>query len=680
MIGQIYKAHRDNVIDLYEGYLRKRADFDSAMNSKEGDGIDLNFLELRMNSLKNGKFTLAIAGEVKSGKSTFINALLGTELLPSDVLQSTSAIVEIFKSEKSFFKVKYADGHEEVISDDMSTHDVNEAKEKLHAMCKISDQFRGIPITLIDKYISNSNFQIELTEAIIKEWQGEMDSDDDPISLLDNKALLIDYIKTRTKDKIPAEIQFGYPLKWEFDELRIVDSPGVNAVGGFQYVSFSYLESANAILFIHPIKPIESKSFRGFVNNIISNRKKETLFLVLTHSGLYPESDVERLRSEAIHKFRKWIPEERILVVDSLLQLIVHDLKNGKTLEEIEGDSNQKLDILPKFVNRAKKANMSLMELLEDSSGFRKMYEAIDQFSMQAPGLQLKEILEAIKIAYDHQDEMYSSKKELLESERHDPQEFARQIGRITKALDEYKKLMNETKEEFNSKYTGKNTDWQKRIDTLKNKYPKLINDSVNIETARKNVVDGLNEIADVMKWLSSQMRQDLEDRLKRIGEEFKQEHNITTPKIDLLSIEDETKRQSFRVEEIYEKRPVDLWDFVLFGIISLFRDNKVKVGEKEIYDKDKHLKLFKNACNEEFSKVINGLFKQAKGFIDAYLKHFKDSVNKVIDLRQEALRNKELESQSNEELVSQINMLGKKKEQLTDESRRIKEILGNLK
>lgn len=102
MLGNKYKAHKDNVIDLFERYKTKKGDIN--------DGVDIKFLESRVESLKNGKFTLAVAGEVKAGKSTFINALLGAEILPSDVLHASSAIVEIFKSETSFLKVKFSDG------------------------------------------------------------------------------------------------------------------------------------------------------------------------------------------------------------------------------------------------------------------------------------------------------------------------------------------------------------------------------------------------------------------------------------------------------------------------------------------------------------------------------------------------------------------------------------------
>lgn len=63
MIGKQYKAHKDNVIDIFNSYKTERG--------KLNDGIDINFLKSRINSLKNGKFTLTVAREVKAGKSTF---------------------------------------------------------------------------------------------------------------------------------------------------------------------------------------------------------------------------------------------------------------------------------------------------------------------------------------------------------------------------------------------------------------------------------------------------------------------------------------------------------------------------------------------------------------------------------------------------------------------------------
>ena len=163
MIGRQYKAHKDNVIDLFDNYKIQRGDFN--------DGVNIKFLESRVRSLKNCKFTLAVAGEVKAGKSTFINALLGKVILPSDVLQASSAIVEIFKSETSFLKVRYADGKRESLPEDFVTSDTVIAHERLHEICKIHDEYREIPTTLIDDWIIASDRALIVDNAFVKQLE-----------------------------------------------------------------------------------------------------------------------------------------------------------------------------------------------------------------------------------------------------------------------------------------------------------------------------------------------------------------------------------------------------------------------------------------------------------------------------------------------------------------------------
>ena len=104
-IGKKYRTRRDNVIDIFGHYKNQRGDLN--------DGVDIEYLGRRIASLKENKFMLAVAGEVKAGKSTFINAFLGAEILPADVLQASSTIVEVCKAPAPFLRVQYLDGTEE---------------------------------------------------------------------------------------------------------------------------------------------------------------------------------------------------------------------------------------------------------------------------------------------------------------------------------------------------------------------------------------------------------------------------------------------------------------------------------------------------------------------------------------------------------------------------------------
>ena len=55
--------------------------------------------------MDNDFFTVVVLGEFKRGKSTFINAVLQTELLPVDVLPETATINALMYSEKPTVQV-----------------------------------------------------------------------------------------------------------------------------------------------------------------------------------------------------------------------------------------------------------------------------------------------------------------------------------------------------------------------------------------------------------------------------------------------------------------------------------------------------------------------------------------------------------------------------------------------
>lgn len=78
-------------------------------------------------------------GEAKSGKSTFINAYLGKEILPMDELQCTSSIIEIKRGDKFELKAQKASG------DEIIKTEFNEITEFLQTHAAIPDKYRNIP-------------------------------------------------------------------------------------------------------------------------------------------------------------------------------------------------------------------------------------------------------------------------------------------------------------------------------------------------------------------------------------------------------------------------------------------------------------------------------------------------------------------------------------------------------
>lgn len=63
-------------------------------------------------------FSVAVVGEFKRGKSTFINALLGKEILPSDILPCSATLNRVKYGLTPSVKILFKDGHEEEVDID----------------------------------------------------------------------------------------------------------------------------------------------------------------------------------------------------------------------------------------------------------------------------------------------------------------------------------------------------------------------------------------------------------------------------------------------------------------------------------------------------------------------------------------------------------------------------------
>jgi septin family protein len=135
----ILQERKDEVLRIYDGYTSYKARYK--------DNIDPEILEKRAANIRNDKFFLLVAGEAKSGKSTFINAFLGAEILPMDVKQCTSALIEINYGAGITLEAEYAGGRKSSISGQ------KQVEKFLKEHAAINDDYRTIPVTAINNEI-----------------------------------------------------------------------------------------------------------------------------------------------------------------------------------------------------------------------------------------------------------------------------------------------------------------------------------------------------------------------------------------------------------------------------------------------------------------------------------------------------------------------------------------------
>jgi GTPase SAR1 family protein len=374
-----YERVREAILDYWEKYVR-------SPQYVSGDPT-LIALSDRISGLKNGKFVLAVVGEVNAGKSTFINALLGREVLASNCLQCTSAIVEVIQSEKEYVRVLYADGHEELVYDDLDTPDLDEAAERLSQICSVKEKYRSIPTTVIDGFLIAGVRDVSLEELERKSC----------LRLSNKEYLVREYISEYSDLKqIPVEVSFGIPFPRSITNLRIVDTPGVNAVGGIQDKTKDYIGTADAIIFVHRIKPVESQSLRGFFEAVASNYKRENLFLILTRSAFQTAEEIHLLTEEACRLYPE-IDQRNIIALDSMLKIIADDLASCSLTAIDRNESKQR--ILKQFgynPNDLGKGKQVATELLAESN-FETVNQILADLSRNAKLRQLVSIVDAFE-------------------------------------------------------------------------------------------------------------------------------------------------------------------------------------------------------------------------------------------------------------------------------------------
>ena len=683
MIGQRYNDKKIAVLDVCRRYLRLRGDTE--------DGVDAAFLKKRMKELENGRYILAVVGEVKAGKSTFINALLGESILPTDVLQSSSAVVEIFKSDKKYVEVQYADGR--VVK--------TVAVQILKETGAIQDRYRDIPTTLIDARIVEGSIApgrplpIAALEAASK------------LSLRDKEELIRKYVEDRTLSDIPQKITFGFPLKYTFDSLRLVDSPGVSALGGVQDTTYAYIQNANAILFVHSLEsPIESSSFSDFVNNVVPKRNLETLFLVLTKSGMMSKIGINEKVREAHRWYDGKFDQHRILHVDSMLKIISNEIEQFDSIASFKEhyreqeshfeemydrgqDQNQewrdeaiKFDMKLKLLNNVlddvggDSDRETIQAALRNSSNFDEMERIIEEFSNRAPELQLSELLGSVKSGYSSQNRDLDEYISVLERKWKHPQIFESEISKIQSLLKDYYLSMRKyAVKNVPGQHTGLQASYRESLEKITTNYRNEVNRASGLDSVRKCLSDYHDEMVSFADTIGARIRSEFENEMNRLGEKFKAEHDITVPVIDVSGIEAKTRVGAYRtVKE--ERNPDGFWEWILKIYTLGF---KKYYEEEKVYNADKHLSLCKTEIDTAIQEKKEEFYAEVRSLIETIASDFGSALKARIGARNKELEDLKTKKETNEGVLEKIEEAKQKKKDITAELARVSDGLANL-
>lgn len=402
---------------------------------------------------QTGYFTIAVAGKMSSGKSTFINSLIGENLLPTGHFQTTSCITWIVSSDKRYMEVSYADGKKETFTENLA--------EELQKLVAVPKKFEHLPIHHLNILIK----QGDNISEILKKKAGI----EEMTKTTADDSLWKEYVSTTPKSKIPENVEIYLQLPKEYEGWRIVDTPGVGAVGGIQDATKKLLTSKegddraysiiDAVILLHNCKEnIQDQTANEFAEDIrksMGDLADGRLFFVMTHASdndflHHKETTLEI--AETLFGTKLKIPKSRINYVDSLIHHFITSARNSKkdfsnlvSLQTpLEGWKEEDWEIMKnllypsycKFMTSRKECtNSSLFAELESVSRFDSLrtmlYEFLNdekskafsdlmsliQSELQAYGKSLRKEIQAVsngKAAIDKQIEEIEKEKTQL--------------------------------------------------------------------------------------------------------------------------------------------------------------------------------------------------------------------------------------------------------------------------
>lgn len=372
-------------------------------------------IEKLANPFLTGYFTIAIAGKMSAGKSTFINSLIGEQLLPTGHFQTTSCITWIVSSKERLMEVTFAAGQTQTYKHNFAT--------ELSKLVAVPSEFENLPISDINNLIRGNN----ALDIILQ----KKDAIDVKTNTTSDASLWEKYVKSTPKSKIVDKVVVHLQLPKEYEGWRIIDTPGVGAVGGIQEETLRLLTTksddsrthsmVDAVILLHKgtenIQDESANKFAKSVSESIGHLAQGRLFFVLTHASsmefLAHKEHILSLAKELFGK-RLSIPEENITYVDSLVHRFVLDAqKSGKDFSHSEALfqplhnwSNTEWSIIQPVVMQKmfslpnkgiEVSNETLFNELEKSSHFSVLRDKLNEFLNTEKERVFNELMELIE-------------------------------------------------------------------------------------------------------------------------------------------------------------------------------------------------------------------------------------------------------------------------------------------
>ncbi len=343
----------DNLSKISEIINKSEAEAENK-SGKLGIEVETEHLQKISENLKQGKFRLLVLGDLKRGKSTFLNALIGEKILPSDVNPCTALLTVLRYGEEKQVTINFRD---------------DTAPEKL--------DFK----TFKEKYTIDPD-------------EGKRLEAENKLAFPNVECALIEY-----------------PLPLLAKGIEIIDTPGLNDTEARNKLSLSYINNSHAILFVFRASQPCTLEERRYLETYIKDRGLTVFFLINAwdeiRKGLTNQEDTSAL-IEAESKLRQVfqiniaeycqkdgnnIYEQRVFEINSL-EALRRQIKNSQASLEGTGFPSL-LEHLNNFLNQERATAQLRQAKIISQQVYYRLHEGVER-RIPLLGTDIQELKERI--------------------------------------------------------------------------------------------------------------------------------------------------------------------------------------------------------------------------------------------------------------------------------------------
>ncbi len=647
-----YKKAKEDVLQYYDEFL----DIIDKTDIPKDD-TSLQSLKLQAEKIKEDKFCLMVAGEAKSGKSTFINAYLGTEILPMDVRQCTSSVVEIKYGESFVLNATYADGRTRRVSGD------KEVRTFLTTNAALDDEYRDIPITTINNEIIIKYQDKKIYERIITDLLKGVERENIhrlPIEEYNRK--IREYIKKKQPHwrDVVVKIEIEYPFEDKnMRGIRIIDSPGVNAAGKVGDITAAYIESADAIMFLRPITgvAIEANSFKEFLESKSVDRNKNAMFLILTRAAAESDETIQRAYEEFVNMFgiqkndiRQGIVKEQIISVDSKAELYYNTFLEMST-EEIKAEI-KKMNAEKKIEPFLKAAwfdadgeKEGFLSELKRISNFNVIDQSMNRFGRKAQFIALSEFLGRMLKVYAKVAISLREKIANYQLKADAPEKLAVKVRQTEAELVDIENRLNEKVDDITSKYagSGKKGIIAKRAEEVMAEYKKNIEEIKGINDSSLDELEKLSfRQVDTFVDFETNLQKNVVAECNEALRVVLSDNNT----VEYILLEPDFSKEV--VEKIKNEMKDEAEETYTYTTGKTFK--KTHTGSR--FSQDKYYKLVRDSIIERIESIKQQAIRDLRSFVSHTVTAYTKELAKNADAKKKELRKIKDDKKTAEEIA----------------------------